>query len=113
MSKSILIFAVAAALMSTGAAAQSSAFVNNGGSKGLYTVSHSDLDLGTQAGVRTLERRVAHAVEALCSHDPAMEGSLLDAEQAQCEASTIAATRAQIDAKIAADRSKKLRTAGL
>lgn len=102
--KSVFVAATIAAFAATGAAAQSS---------GLQTVSYSDLDLSTQSGVRTLERRVAHAIEAMCGHDPVMEGMLLDAGQAQCEADTLAATRAQIDAKIAAGRAKRVRTAGL
>ncbi|GEM_PF-1147786 len=102
--KATLILAAAAVLVSTGAAAQSSA---------LRVVNHADLDLSTQSGVSTLERRIARAVKSLCSHDPAVSGALVDAEQAQCEAETAAAVRAQIDARIATGRSQKLRTAGL
>lgn len=102
--KSTLILAAAAVLASTGAAAQSNV---------LRTVNYSDLDLSTQSGVVTLERRVARAVKSLCGHDPAISGSVVDAEQAKCEAETNASVRAQIDKKIAAERMPKLRTAGL
>lgn len=104
IAKLSLILAAAAALMSTGAAAEDS---------GLRTVGFADLDLTTTAGVATLERRVKRAVKSICSPEPGLSGGALAAEQAQCEAETTAGVRKQIDATIAAHRAQRLRTAGL
>lgn len=104
IAKSIFILAAAAALVSTGAAAQDS---------GLRTVGFADLDLTTDAGVATLERRVARAVKSICSPEPSLSSGTLLQEQEVCEAETAAAVRKQIDAKIAAQRAKSVRTAGL
>ncbi len=104
ITKSTLILAAAAVLVATGAAAESNA---------LRVVNHSDLDLSTQAGVNILEHRVHRAVLSLCSVNPVASSAAVDVEQARCEAETAAAVREQVDARIAAQRSLKLRTAGL
>ena len=64
-------------------------------------IGYADLDLGTTAGVRRLDRRIRTAVELACgpvsSFDPAGKN-----EVRQCRADTLAAARAQRDLAIAA-----------
>lgn len=64
-------------------------------------VSYADLDLRTDAGVRTLDRRIRSAVELACgpisSADPAGTNDVL-----ACRTETLASSRAQRDRLIAA-----------
>jgi UrcA family protein len=64
-------------------------------------VSYSDLDLGTRAGVQTLDRRIRSAVELACGPtspaDPAGKNVVV-----RCHAETLALARARRDTAIAA-----------
>ena len=64
-------------------------------------ISYADLDLGTSAGIRRLDRRIRTAVELACgpvsSFDPAGKNDVR-----QCRAETLAAARVQRDLAIAA-----------
>jgi UrcA family protein len=97
--KSLLTLAAAAttiAFFATPAAAQTPIAGN-----GPLVVSYADLDLRTEAGVRTLDRRIRIAVQQACgpvsAFDPAGKN-----RARECEELTLAATRAQRDVAIAA-----------
>ena len=71
------------------------------GGTGPLVVSYADLDLSSESGVRTLDRRIRTAVEQACgpvsAFDPAGKNRARD-----CQEQTLAATRAQRDVAIAA-----------
>ena len=64
------------------------------------TVSYSDLDLGSQAGQRVLDRRIRSAVEEACGPtsdaDPAGKNRILE-----CRTETLAEARAQRNTALA------------
>ena len=88
--------AAAAASIASPAAAQSPIPVD-----GHLVVSYADLDLTTEAGVRTLDRRILTAVQQACGatseFDPAGKNRIRE-----CRAETLAQARAQRDVAIAA-----------
>ena len=95
--KTLLTFAAAAAaLIATPATAQTP--ISAGGQ---LVVSYADLDLSSEAGVRTLDRRIRTAVQQACGpvsdFDPAGKNRARD-----CQEQTLAAARAQRDVAIAA-----------
>jgi UrcA family protein len=68
---------------------------------GQLVVSYADLDLSSEAGVRTLDRRIRTAVQQACGpvsdFDPAGKNRVRD-----CQDQTLALARAQRDVAIAA-----------
>jgi UrcA family protein len=92
----LTISAAAAALIASPAAAQSPIPVD-----AQLVVSYADLDLSTEAGVRTLDRRILTAVQQACGassdFDPAGKNRIRE-----CQAETLAQARAQRDVAIAA-----------
>ena len=95
--KTLLTFAAATlALVASPAAAQSPISAN-----GQLVVSYADLDLSSEAGVRTLDRRIRTAVQQACGpvsdFDPAGKNRVRD-----CQDQTLALARAQRDVAIAA-----------
>jgi len=95
----MLLTAVAAttiAFLATPGATQTPAAAN-----GQLVVSYADLDLSSEAGVRTLDRRIRTAVQQACGpvsdFDPAGKNRVRD-----CQDETLALARAQRDVAIAA-----------
>ena len=93
-------------LLTIAAAASSIAFLATPGATqtpagtGQLVVSYADLDLSSQSGVRTLDRRIRSAVQLACgevsSFDPAGKNRVRD-----CQEQTLADARAQRDIAIA------------
>ena len=93
--KTLLSLAIAAVAFTAAPAIAQSA------PSGQLAVSYADLDLRTDAGMRTLDRRIRSAVEQACgpisSADPAGTNDVL-----ACRTETLASSRAQRDRLIAA-----------
>ena len=91
-----LTFAAAAATL-----AGSPAVAQDAAGAGRILVSHADLDLRTETGIRILDRRIRTAVAQACGptsdFDPVGKNRVL-----QCRADTLAVARAQRDVAIAA-----------
>ncbi len=84
------------ALVASPAAAQSPISAN-----GQLVVSYADLDLSSEAGVRTLDRRIRTAVVQACG--PVSDYDLAGKNQVRdCQDETLALARAQRDVAIAA-----------
>ncbi len=107
--KTFLILVAAAALASPAMAAEpigdSPAAVRQ--------VHFADLNLESDAGRATLERRLDRAVKSLCAVSPVAPSQAVADEQARCEAETAAAIGDQVGAAVRANRARATRTAGL
>ncbi len=69
-------------------------------------VSFADLNLETDAGRATLERRLVRAVNSICAVNPAANSQAVRDEQDRCIAETSANMQSQIDAAVRANRAR-------
>jgi UrcA family protein len=98
--KTVLAPLAFAAAAFVGALAASPATAQESAAPARILVSYSDLDLGSQTGLRTLDRRIRSAVELACGPtsdtDPAGKNDVL-----QCRTETLAEARAQRNTALA------------
>jgi UrcA family protein len=80
---------------------------------GLRMVHFADLDLESDAGRATLERRLARAVQSICAENPADTSVAVAEARQRCVAETTAALDGQVDVATRANRARATRTAGL
>ncbi len=69
-------------------------------------VSFSDLNLETEAGRATLERRLERAVSSICAVNPVDDSAAVREEQQRCIAETSAGLKGQVDAAVRANRAR-------
>jgi UrcA family protein len=80
-------------------------------SEGVKRVHFADLQLESETGRATLQRRLDRAVQTICSVDGMPQSNALSAEQAQCVADTSASLAGSVDAAIRANRATATATA--
>lgn len=74
-------------------------------------VSFGDLNLETDAGLATLQKRLDRAVAGICAVNPVADSAAVRDEQARCVSETSAGLQAQVDAAVRANRAKTARLA--
>jgi UrcA family protein len=79
--------------------------------EGVKRVAYADLQLESEAGRATLQRRLDRAVASICSVDGMPQSNALSAEQARCVAETSASLAGSVDAAIRANRATATATA--
>ncbi len=79
--------------------------------EGVKRVQFTDLQLESEAGRATLQRRLDRAVQAICSVDGMPQSIVLNDEQARCVAETSASLAGSVDAAIRANRAAATATA--
>lgn len=79
--------------------------------EGVKKVAFSDLQLESEAGRATLQRRLDRAVQSICRVDSVPASAALSDEQARCVAETRASLAGSVDAAIRASRANATATA--
>jgi UrcA family protein len=79
--------------------------------EGVKRVAFADLELESEAGRATLQRRLDRAVHSICSVDGVPASVALSNEQARCVAETSASLSGSVDAAIRASRANATATA--
>ncbi len=79
--------------------------------EGVKRVQFADLQLESEAGRATLQRRLDRAVQTICSIDGMPQSAALSAEKAQCVAETSASLAGSVDAAIRTNRATATATA--
>lgn len=115
--KSTLILVSAAALAFPAVAAEpentSNVNASHVRSDDVRQVHFSDLNLETDEGRATLDRRLNRAVQSICAVNPVLDSQGVAEAQARCVADTRAPLDGQVDAAVRANRARAARTAGL
>jgi UrcA family protein len=69
-------------------------------------VSYGDLNLESEAGRATLQKRLVRAAKSMCATNPVLDSAAVRAERERCEAETAAQFETQVASAIQASRAK-------
>lgn len=98
--KSVVFAAVA--ILAMPVAAQ----VDSGGPLVARQVSFGDLNLESDAGRATLQKRLVRAAKSMCATNPVMDSAAVRAERERCETATAAQFEGQMSAAVQTNRAR-------